>query len=64
MKQDVSTIIEMISLEDPRYHEDAYEFLLEGLHFTQRKYKRSKHVSALHAVLATCCKAPGLYGKN
>lgn len=45
MKQDIDDIIELICLEDPRYHEDAYEFLLEGLHFAQRKYKRSKHVS-------------------
>lgn len=45
MKQDISNIIELIVHEDPRYHEDAYEFILESLHFTQRKYKRSKHVS-------------------
>ena len=45
MKQDIESLIEMICLEDPRYHEDAYEFLLEALHFTQRKYKHSKHVS-------------------
>ncbi len=45
MKQDIDNIIDLICLEDPRYHEDAYEFLLEALHFAQRKYKRSKHVS-------------------
>lgn len=45
MKQDIDNVIELICLEDPRYHEGAYEFLLEALHFTQRKYKRLKHVS-------------------
>lgn len=45
MKQDIDSIIELITLEDPRYHEDAYEFVLDALHFSQKKFRRSKHVS-------------------
>lgn len=45
MKHDIDTIIEILCLEDPRYHEDAYDFILEALKFTQRKFRRSKHVS-------------------
>jgi len=45
MKQDLDTILIKICDEDTRYREDAYEFVLEALSFTQRKYKRSKHVT-------------------
>jgi len=38
-------MIDLICLEDPRYHEDAYFFILEALTFTQRKYERQRHVS-------------------
>ncbi len=45
MKQDIDSMIEMICLEDPRYHEDAYEFVLDALNFSQKKFHRSRHVS-------------------
>jgi len=45
MQQNIDDIIELICLEDPRYHEDAYEFLLEALRFTQKKFSCSHHVS-------------------
>ncbi len=45
MRQEIDNIIDLICLEDPRYHEDAYEFLLEALNFTQKKFRRSKHVT-------------------
>lgn len=45
MKQDVDTIIEYICQEDLRYHPDAYDFVLEALSFTQKKFRRLKHVT-------------------
>ncbi len=36
----------------------------DGLNFPAGSGERQKHVSALHAELASGCKAPGLYGKN
>lgn len=45
MKQHLDTLIETLCLEDPRYHEDAYDFVLEALSFTQHKFRRRKHVT-------------------
>ncbi|MEW5894365.1 MAG: Minf_1886 family protein [Candidatus Omnitrophota bacterium] len=45
MKQEIDNLIELICLEDPRYHEDAYDFILEALSFSQKKYRRAKHVT-------------------
>lgn len=45
VNQEFYTIIDLICEKDPRYKSDAYEFLMEALAFTQRKFKRSKHVS-------------------
>ena len=45
MKQDIDTAIEQICLEDPRYHQEAYEFILDALNFTQKKFRRSRHVT-------------------
>jgi len=45
MKQTINDIISEIRLRDKRYHEDAYEFVLDALSFTQRKFRRSKHVT-------------------
>ena len=45
MQQEIDSIILTICERDARYSEDAYEFVLESLSFTQKKFKRSKHVS-------------------
>ena len=45
INQEFYTIIDQICEVDPRYKSDAYEFVMEALAFTQRKYKRSKHVA-------------------
>ena len=45
VNQEFFTIIDQICESDPRYKPDAYEFLMEALAFTQKKYKRFKHVS-------------------
>lgn len=45
MKTQIDTIISAIRKDDPRYHEDAYTFVLEAISFTQKKNRRLKHVS-------------------
>ena len=44
MKQTLDDILDQICTRDPRYKEDAYEFVLEALSYTQQKFKRPKHV--------------------
>ena len=41
------SLVEEICLRDKRYKPDAYEFVLGGLSFTQKKLKKSSHVSAV-----------------
>lgn len=38
-------LVEEICNQDKRYKPDAYEFVLRGLNFTQKKLKRKTHVS-------------------
>lgn len=38
-------LVEQIYSQDMRYKPDAYEFVLQGLNFTQKKLKRKTHVS-------------------
>ena len=45
MKQELDDIIFEICETDPRYSIEAYTFVLEALSFTQKKFKRVKHVS-------------------
>lgn len=45
MKKSFYDCIEEIIQEDGRYHPDAYVFVLDALHYTQRKIKQSRHVS-------------------
>jgi uncharacterized repeat protein (TIGR04138 family) len=45
VNQEFYTLIDQICDVDPRYKSDAYEFLMEALAYTQRRYKRYKHVS-------------------
>ncbi len=45
MRQDFDDILDQICAEDPRYKSDAYEFVLEALSFTQKKFRRPRHVS-------------------
>lgn len=37
--------VEEICLSDKRYKPDAYEFLMQALHFTQGKLKRKGHIT-------------------
>lgn len=45
MNQSLEDILEAISEKDPRYKPEAYEFVLEALSFTQKKFKKSRHVT-------------------
>ncbi|MHB8154693.1 MAG: Minf_1886 family protein [Candidatus Omnitrophota bacterium] len=38
-------LVDQIRLQDKRYKPDAYEFVLGGLDFTQKKLKKTAHVS-------------------
>ena len=44
MNNEFEAIVEDIYEKDVRYKEGAYTFVMEALAFTQKKYKRSKHV--------------------
>jgi len=45
MQQELDNIIIDICDRETRYHQDAYEFVLEALSYTQRKFHRYKHVT-------------------
>ena len=45
MNKKFETIIEDIYEKDCRYREDAYVFVMEALAYTQKKFKRPKHVT-------------------
>ena len=45
MLQEVDDILLKICEQDPRYDLDAYLLVLDALSFTQKKFKRSKHVN-------------------
>jgi uncharacterized repeat protein (TIGR04138 family) len=38
-------VISTICGKDPRYSPEAYEFVMEALSFSQRKFRRAKHIS-------------------
>jgi len=37
--------VELICEKDPRYKPGAYEFVLEALRYTQRRFKKERHVT-------------------
>jgi uncharacterized repeat protein (TIGR04138 family) len=45
MSQNFNDIVETICDRDPRYKEEAYDFVMEALTHTQKKFRRVKHVS-------------------
>ena len=45
MDEEFYSIISHICKEDPRYFPEAYEFVMEALSFSQKRFKKSKHVS-------------------
>ena len=55
-------VVEEICLQDNRYKPDAYEFVLQGLTFTQNKLKLSGHVSGGQLALGLRDFAVNQYG--
>jgi len=45
MNQELDNVLERICDRDLRYKLDAYEFVLEALSYTQKKFTRPKHVT-------------------
>lgn len=45
MHREIDDVLSQICTGDRRYHLDAYEFVLEALSFTQKRFNRSKHVT-------------------
>ena len=45
MKPKLEDVLDGIIEEDPRYKMEAYEFVLDALHYTQKKFQRTKHVT-------------------
>ena len=45
MDTEFTNILDVICERDPRYRADAYEFVMEALKFTQKKFRRTKHVT-------------------
>ena len=45
MNEEFYYIVSQIVQEDPRYHVDSYEFVMEALSFAQRKFRDAKHIS-------------------
>ena len=45
MHRDFELALEEICFKDPRYHYDAYVFVMEALSYTQKKFRIAKHVS-------------------
>ncbi len=40
-------VVEKICRQDKRYKPDAYEFVIKGLGFTQKKLKKATHISGV-----------------
>ncbi|MCX5681299.1 MAG: hypothetical protein NT079_03360 [Candidatus Omnitrophica bacterium] len=45
MNQQFDTVLDTICHSDPRYKREAYEFVMEALNYTQKRFRRSKHVT-------------------
>ena len=45
MNEEFNNIVQKISHQDPRFRPGAYEFVMEGLVFAQKKFKRERHVT-------------------
>ena len=45
MNEEFFSLVDNICHKDNRYHPEAYEFVMEALSHTQRKFKKAKHVT-------------------
>lgn len=51
MKESFDSIISSILEKDPRYKEEAYEFVMEALSYTQKRFKAARHVTSQELLL-------------
>ena len=45
MNRELDNVIDAICEKDARYKREVYEFIMEALSFTQKKFRRPKHVT-------------------
>ena len=45
MNEEFTSIISDICTKDHRYHPEAYEFIMEALSYSQKKFRKPKHVT-------------------
>lgn len=45
MNDEFYNIVLKVCTKDSRYHPESYEFVMEALYFTQKKFKKEKHVT-------------------
>ena len=50
MNDEFFSIVAGICHKDNRYHPEAYEFVMEALSYTQKKFRKSKHVAGFELV--------------
>ena len=53
MNQELTNILELICEKDPRYQQDAYEFVMEALAYSQKKFRRTRHVTGTELLEGT-----------
>ena len=51
MDEEFYSIISNIYTQDSRYSPEAYEFVMEALSFSQKRFKKSKHVSGIELLI-------------
>lgn len=45
MDEEFYSLVSNIYTQDPRYSPESYEFVMEALNFSQKKFKKSRHVT-------------------
>ena len=53
MNQELTNILELICEKDRRYRRDAYEFIMEALAYSQKKFRRARHVTGTELLEGT-----------
>ena len=47
MSRELRSVVEIICEKDERYKQAAYEFVMEALSYTQKRFRRIKHVTGI-----------------
>ena len=53
VNQELTNILEVICEKDRRYRRDAYEFIMEALAYSQKKFRRIRHVTGTELLEGT-----------